>query len=303
MRISEITRRDIADAITIEKIVWSGRLEEPQFLSRVFDLGSMSSTDHRYKSAADDIWKHRVANPNDWNDDWVFSDARLNLMGCDDELFLRFLCETIHPVVRPDATEAQRLCQMYNLYLKNDGFQLIENTRMSGRPIFAAKDLQLFCIPGIGAAKDLFVSADASYVARQITRMEASVISDPDLAIGTAKELVETCCKTILHESGVDIPKGADLPTLSKLTGKLLQLTPDDIPDKAKAYDTIKRLLSNLATITQGISELRNQYGTGHGRVSKTGGLTSRHAKLAVGAAATLAVFLVETHEVRKKRL
>ena len=71
--------------------------------------------------------------------------------------------------------------------------------------------------------------------------------------------------------------------------------------DKARAADTIKRLLSNLATITQGIAELRNQYGTGHGRVRRSGGLTSRHAKLAVGAAATLAVFLVETHQVRKK--
>jgi hypothetical protein len=29
-------------------------------------------------------------------------------------------------------------------------------------------------------------------------------------------------------------------------------------------------------------------------------GLTPRHAKLAVGAASTLAVFLVETHKVRK---
>jgi hypothetical protein len=139
------------------------------------------------------------------------------------------------------------------------------------------------------AAKQVFISADATYVAQQITRMEASVENDPDLAIGTAKELVETCCKTILSERGVEIPKGADLPAIAKLTSKHLQLTPGDIPDKAKASETIKRLLSNLATITQGISELRNQYGTGHGRTKKSG-----------GAAATLVVFLVETHQVRK---
>jgi hypothetical protein len=51
--------------------------------------------------------------------------------------------------------------------------------------------------------------------------------------------------------------------------------------------------LSNLATITQGIAELRNQYGTVHGKSSKAKGLTSRHAKLAVGSASTLAVFFV----------
>jgi hypothetical protein len=85
-----------------------------------------------------------------------------------------------------------------------------------------------------------------------------------------------------------------------KLTSKELQLTPDDIPGQAKAADTIKRLLSNLATITQGIAELRNQYGTGHGKSSKSKGLTSRHAKLAVGSASTLAVFLSETHQAKK---
>jgi anaerobic selenocysteine-containing dehydrogenase len=70
----------------------------------------------------------------------------------------------------------------------------------------------------------------------------------------------------------------------------------EHIPDDAKASDSIKRLLSNLATITNGVAELRNSYGTGHGKNSKTKGLSPRHAKLAVGAASTLAIFLVETH-------
>src|SRR5712692_9311683 len=124
--------------------------------------------------------------------------------------------------------------------------------------------------------------------------MEAAVVNDPALAIGTAKELVESCCKTILEARGVTVPPGADIPQLVKLTSRELELTPDDIPDKAKAADTIKRLLSNLATITQGVAELRNHYGTGHGKQANTKGLSSRHAKLAVGAASTLAVFLAE---------
>jgi len=131
--------------------------------------------------------------------------------------------------------------------------------------------------------------------------MEAAVINDPGLAIGTAKELVETCCKTILDARGVAFSKGADLPELVRLTSKELELTPDDIPEKAKAADTIKRLLSNLATITQGVAELRNHYGTGHGKTAGAKGLQSRHAKLAVGAASTLAVFFSETHGERPK--
>ena len=86
-----------------------------------------------------------------------------------------------------------------------------------------------------------------------------------------------------------------------KTTAKTLELTPGDVPDKAKATDIIKRLLSNLGSITQGVVELQNQHGTGHGKKAGTKGLGSRHAKLAVGAASTLAVFFVETHDEMPK--
>jgi hypothetical protein len=129
--------------------------------------------------------------------------------------------------------------------------------------------------------------------------MESAVNSDPDLAIGTAKELIESCCKTILAERGVEVPKNADISILVKLTSKELELTPNQIPDQAKAAESIKRLLSNLASVAQGIAELRNQYGTGHGKAAGSRGLQSRHARLAVGAASTLSVFLAETHQAR----
>ncbi len=298
MKITEITRRDIIDAMGIEGVNWCGRLNEPDFLSRIFDLQSLPSTDGRFKNAAGDIWQHRINNY-DWDDDWVFYDDRFSLMSGDDEVFLRFLCETIHPVVRSDVTETERLCQLYNRYLENDGYQIVERTRMSGHPLFTGRYIGVSSTPGVNAAREVFSGADASYVAQQITRMEAAVQNDPSLAIGTAKELVETCCKTNLKARNVVLQGNPELAQLLKMTGKELELTPDDIPEKAKASETIKRLLSNLATITQGIAELRTTMVTGHGKDSRMKGLHPRHAKLAVGAASTLAVFLIETHLVR----
>lgn len=295
MKITAVTRRDIIDALVAEHVNWSGRLDEPKFLSRLFDLTNLPSTDHRFEDAAGDIWKHRVIN-SDWNDDWVFYDRRFNLLHADDEVFLRFLCETIHPVVRPDPTEAEKLCQLYNQHLRNDGFELVEKTRLSGRPVFIGRYSGLFPTPG-AAIRATLAGTDPSYLAQQITRMEAAVVNDPALAIGTAKELVETVCKTILEARSIAFSKTAEMPELVKATAKSLKLTPDDVSDKAAAADTIKRLLSNLGSITQGVAELRNQYGTGHGKKAGTKGLGSRHAKLAVGAASTLAVFLVETHD------
>lgn len=300
MNISQITRRDIVDAIAVEKVNWSGRLEESEFLSRLFNLSSLPSTDGRFKDAAGNIWQHRVNNF-DWDDDWVFYDGRFNLMNGDDETLLAFLCETIHPVVRPDPAEAEKLCQLYNQYLRNDGFQIVEKTRLSGKPVFVGRHVGVGAIPGLNAAKSTLGGTDPGYIAQQITRMEVAVLNDPALAIGTAKELVETCCKTILQNRDVTISKTAELSELIKLTVKTLELTPDNIPEAAKAAATIKRLLSNLATITQGIAELRNQYGTGHGRAAGSKGLSSRHAKLAVGAASTLAVFLAETHNEKPR--
>jgi len=143
------------------------------------------------------------------------------------------------------------------------------------------------------------------HLAEQIKRLEASVESDPSLAIGTAKELIETCCKTILAERGKPVVGMPDIPTLTKTTLKELKLVPDGISEASRGADVIKRLLSNLGTIGNSLAELRGLYGTGHGKHGSSVGLSPRHAKLAVGAASTLVVFLFETHkelqEVRSK--
>lgn len=143
---------------------------------------------------------------------------------------------------------------------------------------------------------------DASHLAEQIRRLEDSVEKDPSLAIGTAKELIETCCKTILSARGKEIPGTPDIPTLTKATLKELNLVPEGVPKAARGAEVIKRLLSNLSTVGQGLAELRGLYGTGHGQHGSAAGLTARHARLAVGAASTLAVFLFETHEATKGR-
>jgi len=295
MDISEATRRDIFDSFVVEKLTWNGRLEEPDFLARLFDLKSMPSNDGRFDDAYGDIWQHRINN-NDWDDYWVFSDTRFNLLHGEDEIFLRFLCETIHPVVRTNQEEVERLRQNYNLLLRNEGYEIVSKTKMGGRSVFAARKIAISSNLNVDSLKKKFDGTDTNYVLEQITRMETSVENDPRLAIGTAKELVETVCKTILEDRKIILEGNPDLPKLVKATVKELKLTPEDIPDGVKASESIKRILSNLATITNGIAELRNSYGTGHGKVASSKGLGPRHAKLAVGAASTLAIFLVETH-------
>ena len=152
-------------------------------------------------------------------------------------------------------------------------------------------------LPDISEAVKLF---DAPELNIQIERMQNSVEDDPALAIGTAKELVETTCKTILRDLGVSVNEKDDIIDLVKSTRKSLGLIPENISNAAKGADSIRRLVSNLGTIVQSLGELRNLYGTGHGREGNSRGLSPRHARLAVGASATLATFFFETHEERK---
>ena len=63
-----------------------------------------------------------------------------------------------------------------------------------------------------------------------------------------------------------------------------MKLIPDEVVDANKANDTVKRTLNNLGQIVIGISELRNSYSTGHGKLKNNSGLKDYHARLAVNA-------------------
>jgi hypothetical protein len=134
---------------------------------------------------------------------------------------------------------------------------------------------------------------------KEIERIEKMIDSDPALAIGTAKELVESCCKSILTKRQITFSRGADLPELTKLLAKELKLVPDGITESVKGADNVRRILQNLGSIAHNLAELRGLYGTGHGRDGSHRGLTPRHARLAVGAAITFIEFVAATHHYR----
>ena len=299
-RISEITRRNILDFIQVEGFWWSGRLDEVDFLSRIFDLENTESLDSRFDNAAGDIWQHRVNNPEDWPDNWIFQDERFNLLGCDDSIFLNFLCEMIHPLVRPDSSEVNKMVQLFNDNLYVDNFEIVEKTKISNRPIFVGR-LKITGKESIEKkGNEIKQILNAEYVSQQINLMESSIEAAPHISIGLSKELIETCCKSIFDERSEHCDKDWDLGKLMKETAKLLKLTPSDIPNETKAASSIKQILGSLSSVVQGIAEVRNEYGSGHGKDGKFKGLQPRHAKLAVGAASTLAIYLLETHKLKK---
>ncbi len=120
------------------RTVWSGVLDEVEFLSRLYDLDALPSTDSRFSTAGRDIAQHRVLNPLDWDNDWIFYDSRFGLAESDDAL-LRFLAEMLHPYVRTDLAEVEQLHTFLNAVLIHDGYEIAGIGDISGAPIFAGR--------------------------------------------------------------------------------------------------------------------------------------------------------------------
>lgn len=146
-------------------------------------------------------------------------------------------------------------------------------------------------------ATELQEKFSSDYLSKQIELMLRMQNENPTDAIGKAKELIESCCKTILDNKGVAWNKNWDMSKLTGETLKLLNLTPKNIPDSDPVSENIKAVLGNLRGITTKLAEIRNPYGSGHGKSASFTGLEIRHAKLAVGCSITFVTFLWDTYE------
>lgn len=292
-------RLNILDGLRLENVVWNGTLDDVDFLSRLYDLQSMPSGDSRFKDAAGDIWQHCINN-DDWEREWVYTDDRFKLIDGPNDVFLRFLCEVVHPVVRSEKGNAQKLVTQFNDQLRQFGWELFEVEKIAGRPRFSYQRLIRSDDRSVSRGRSVADALDAAWMTKEVQRIENAINEDPALAIGTAKELIETCCKTILSRRNVPFTKAEDLGELTKKLTKELKLVPEGITDEAKGAENIRLVLRNLTQLTNNLAQLRGLYGTGHGRDGKHRGLQPRHARLAVASAVAFVDFIVQTYQERE---
>lgn len=85
-------------------------------------------------------------------------------------------------------------------------------------------------------------------------------------------------------------------------TLNILQITPKHISDSVAEAESIKAILGNLKVLVQRIAELRNSYGSGHGKSSSYKGLEARHARLAVGCSLTITRFLWDSFDRQRQK-
>ncbi|WP_433052732.1 Shedu anti-phage system protein SduA domain-containing protein [Dactylosporangium sp. CS-033363] len=141
-RITTLTRRDILNYVCGEGGPWWGRLDEIDFLGSLYDLDTLASTDPRFATAREDIAQHRINNPFDWPDCWVFEHAQFELLDGPDEILLAFLARFVHPEVQPDPDQSSRRVGDLNRLLGPDGWTLRPFEFISGRPIYSPASVQ-----------------------------------------------------------------------------------------------------------------------------------------------------------------
>jgi len=212
--ITEFTRRDLFDRLSLSEVKWSGRLDESEFLERVFSISKLPSNDRRTSDMQGEVFLHRD-HFHDWGGpEWIYAEPRLDLMGCPDQVLLRFLAEMLHPLVRPDQKEVDELLVVINSHLVHDGFQLAVKEVISGKRIFIGVSAVGHHALGIAEAARIADTMASDHVMGQVSRMKDSVLSDPALAIGSAKEFVESVAKGILRERGIQTKDNEPLPSV-----------------------------------------------------------------------------------------
>jgi len=108
--------------------------------------------------------------------------------------------------------------------------------------------------------------ADPSAIREQLDHMRRAVSDDPALAVGSAKELIESTAKVVLVELGHVVDEKAALPELARSCQLALGLHPS-APSGPDSSEGVKRILGAVTTIANGLAELRNRgHGTGHAR-------------------------------------
>lgn len=131
----------------------------------------------------------------------------------------------------------------------------------------------------------------------EFKRALASLESDPPAAVTAACSLLESLFKVILDEEGVPQPAKETIKPLWSAVQDKLGLNRGSVAD-----DDIRRMLSGLTSVVDGIGALRTHAGSAHGHGTLGYKVVPRQARLAVHAANTLCLFVIETWGARKSK-
>jgi len=129
----------------------------------------------------------------------------------------------------------------------------------------------------------------------EIEAIETSIRKNPAHALGLTKDMLEGYCKTVLTMMGKNLGKSPKPVRLVDRLLKEIQLVSDQISNVERGAALIEKILKDQLSIARTLDELRNKYGSGHGRGADHVGIEPRHAHLALASVTAFISFVTET--------
>jgi integrase len=143
--------------------------------------------------------------------------------------------------------------------------------------------------------------ADSEELERYIGRISRDIDRDPAAAIGACKELLESLFKGVLDAKGVEQSQGPRFETFGELFTKAsdaLDLRAS-VPGNEAASGALVTAMKGLAQVVEGVGNMRNKIGTGHGHGESPA--TPAHAHLVFNATVTIAEFVAAIWHAQSK--
>lgn len=188
-----------------------------------------------------------------------------------------------------DKGRLKRLVIALNKLLFYDGYE-IAFSKKQDRFLLRERNIISPIIKEV--SKKEFLSPE--FIRKDFSRALTNINSDPADSITSSCSFVESVCKHILDKLGRLYPNKQTIHALTKEVLRFLALSPKNIDDQ-----DFKKLTGSLCGVAQAIGSLRTKFGDAHGHTESRVVIKPIHAKLVVGAASTLALFLTEVLEVQ----
>jgi hypothetical protein len=142
---------------------------------------------------------------------------------------------------------------------------------------------------------DLIKGRDIPSIESEFNRALENVNSDPREAVSAACNILESIFKVYIADEKLPAPQKQDLQGVWKVVKSDLGFDTKLVQD-----DDLKRVLSGILSIVDGIGAFRTHASSAHGQGRKIYNLKPRHARLAIHSAHTLALFVLETWDEKR---
>lgn len=142
---------------------------------------------------------------------------------------------------------------------------------------------------------DFIRDQDLPALDQEFTRALSSVNQNPREAVSAASNILESVCKVYIAERGLEQPSKQDLKPVWTVVRKDLGFDPGAVEDK-----DLQVILTGLLSLVDGIGALRTHASSAHGAGMKQYKLEPRHARLAIHAAHTVTLFILESWQRKR---